>query len=189
MSSPLDKLANMLDQLKDHLPISAGFIILLFGIQIINWILHYHLNRLGISPRKLVGLIGIPCSPFLHGDFSHLIFNLLPLFIFSNLILLQGENTFFTVTTIIIFMSGLLIWLFARKGVHVGASGLIMGYLGFILIGMYHKPSYLSIILGAACVYYFAGMLSGLLPQQDKRVSWEAHLFGFISGIIAAFLI
>ncbi|EKD77780.1 MAG: rhomboid family transporter protein [uncultured bacterium] len=189
MDTFLQTMTNMMDQLKNHLPLTAGFIALLFGIQIINWALRYRLNILGIWPRKLFGFIGIPFSPFLHGSLTHLIFNSLPLFIFSNLILLQGEKVFLTASVIIIIISGLLTWAFGRRGIHVGASGLIMGYLGFILIGIYYKPSYLSVIVGVACLYYFGGMLSGLFPQEDKRISWECHLFGFVAGIAAAFII
>lgn len=185
----MDALVQTVNQLKAYLPISVGFIVLLFVIQVLNWMVRYRLNILGIHPRKLFGLIGVPCSPFLHGNFTHLIFNMLPLFIFSNLVLLQGETVFFTASTVIILLSGLLIWLFARKGIHVGASALIMGYLGFILVGIYHKPSYLSVIVGVACLYYFGGMFSNLLPNRNKQISWEGHVFGFIAGIVAAYLI
>jgi len=189
MSSFLDTLTHTLNQLKTHLPLTVGFIGLLFAIQMVNFILRYRLNILGIWPRKTWGWIGIPFSPFLHGSFTHFIFNSLPLFIFSNLIVMQGEKTFLMVSIFIILLSGLLIWAFARPGIHVGASALIMGYLGFILMGIYHKPSYLSVIVGVSCLYYFAGMFSNLLPQKDKQISWEGHVFGFIAGIVAAFVV
>lgn len=188
MDTFLQSLLNSLNQVKANLPLSIGFIVLLLVIHILNWALHYRLNILGIWPRKLLGLIGIPFSTFLHGDLTHLIFNAFPLFIFSNLILLQGQKTFLTVSIFIIVLSGLLTWAFARRGIHVGASSLIMGYLGFIVIDMYYKPTYLSIIVGLVCLYYFTGMFSNLLPQKDKRISWEGHVFGFIAGIAAAIL-
>lgn len=189
MNDFIDQMQTLFSGLVRHLPISLGFIIVLFAIQIVNVFLHYRLNLLGIWPRKTFGFIGIPFSPFLHGNFSHLMFNMLPLFIFSNLILLQGASTFFAASMIIILISGLLTWLFARPGIHIGASALIMGYLGFIVIDIYHHPTYLSVIVGVACLYYFGGLLTGLAPQADKRISWEGHLFGFIAGIITAFLI
>jgi len=185
----LQSLANTMDQLKAHLPLTVGFMVLLFVIQFFNWLLRYRLNILGVWPRKLFGWIGIPFMPFLHGNLAHLMFNSVPLFIFSNLILLQGERVFLSASIIIIVLSGLLIWAFARPGIHVGASALIMGYLGFILVGIYHQPNYLSVIVGISCLYYFAGMFSNLLPQKDKQVSWEGHIFGFIAGIVAAFLV
>src|SRR3990167_1926234 len=111
MDAFLHTLVNTSAQLKDELPLTAGFILLLFGIQIVNWMLGYRLNFLGIRPRKIFGWIGIPFSPFLHGNFTHLILNSVPLFIFSNLILLNVAQTYYAVTIEIIILSGILIWL------------------------------------------------------------------------------
>ena len=188
MDNFLQALLQSTDQLKNDLPLTVGFILLLFAIQIINWVLGYRLNILGIWPRRKLGWIGIPFSPFLHGSFTHLIFNSLPLFIFSNLILLHGQTVFFTASIEIILISGFLIWLFARNGIHVGASALIMGYLGYIVIGIYHQPTAMSVVVGVVCIYYFSGMFSNLFPAQDKQVSWEGHVLGFAAGIIAAYL-
>ena len=178
-----------IDQVKQDLPLTVGFILLLLAIHILNCILGHRLNILGIWPRKKFGWIGIPFSPFLHGSLTHLIFNALPLFIFSNLILLQGQKIFFTASIYIILISGLLTWAFGRKGIHIGASALIMGYLGFIVIGMYHNPTPLSFIVGLVCVIYFSAMFTNLFPNKDKRVSWEGHVFGFIAGIVTAYLV
>ncbi|EKD70992.1 MAG: rhomboid family transporter protein [uncultured bacterium] len=175
-------------QFKENLPISLYFLAILFGIHILNFILKYRLNILGIQPRAEWGFIGIPFSPFLHGNFSHLIFNAIPLFIFSNFILLQGANLFYIVTAIIILISGLLIWLFARPGIHIGASSLIMGYFGFIVIDIYLKPTALSIVIGLVALFYFGGMFSNLFPDRDKQISWEGHVFGFVAGIITAWI-
>ena len=189
MNDFLNNLTAIANELTQHLPISIGLIILLFAVHILNLIFRRRLNLLGIWPRKIFGWIGIPFSPFLHANFSHLIFNAIPLFIFSNLILLQGVRTFYVTSILIILLSGILTWALGRNGVHVGASSLIMGYLGFILIGIYHKPTVLSVIIGVTCLFYFSGMLSNLFPSEDKRVSWEGHVFGFIAGIVAAFLV
>lgn len=172
-----------------NLPITLSLIGLLFAIQILNALIGYRLNLLGIWPRKIFGWIGIPFCPFLHGNFSHLFFNMLPLFIFSNLIMLNGLHVFLMVSTWIIGISGLLIFLFARSGIHVGASALIMGYLGYLLIGVYYQPTALSFVIGATCFYYFGGMLINLFPDSNKQVSWEGHVFGFISGIATAFIV
>lgn len=176
-------------QLHQYLPISAGLVGVLFVIQLINWIVRYRLNILGIWPRTKWGWIGIPFSPFLHGNWGHLILNALPLFIFSNLILLQGLRQYLTVSVIIIVLGGFLIWVFGRRGIHVGASALIMGYLGFIAIGIYYKPTPLSFVVGIISVFYFSAMFMNLFPSQDKRVSWEGHLLGFMSGIAAAYVL
>lgn len=188
LNAILKNFANAFNNLQQHLPISLGFIGLLLCIHIVNASLHYRLNILGIWPRKKWGWIGIPFSPFLHGNFTHLMFNTLPLFIFSNFILLQGLNIFLIVSAEIILLSGVLVFLFGRPGIHVGASSLIMGYLGFIVVGIYYHPTPLSFVIGATCIIYFGGMFMNLLPSTDKRVSWEGHVLGFLSGIAVAFL-
>ncbi len=186
MNDFLNTLIDAIVRLKTNLPISIGFLAILFGIHCLNWMLGYRLNYLGIHPRKLFGWIGIPFSPFLHGNLPHLMFNSLPLFVFANFIILQSVSLFYAATICIIVLSGTLIWVFGRPGIHIGASSLIMGYLGFITINIYYKPTTLSIIVGAVCIYYFGGIFSNLSSSGDKKVSWEGHVLGFIAGMVTA---
>lgn len=185
----LNTFLNAVTQLKAHLPISVGFLAILLCIHILNWMTRYRLSVLGIHARTNWGFIGIPFFSFLHADMNHLLFNMLPLFAFSNFILLQNVSLFFASSIIIILISGVLVWLFARHGIHVGASCLIMGYLGFICVSIYLNPTALSIVIGLVCVYYFGGMFAGLLPSRDKTISWEGHVFGFIAGIATAMML
>ncbi len=187
MDDFLSSLSQALQQVTNDLPYTLSLIGLLVFIHIVNALLGYRLNMLGIWPRKKWGWIGIPFSPFLHGNFRHLFFNAFPLFIFANFVLLSGEKKFFAVTGIIILLGGFLVWIFGRRGVHIGASTLIMGYLGFITMGIYHDPTPLSLLIGAVCLLYFGGLFLNLLPSKDKRVSWEGHVLGFIAGIIASY--
>lgn len=184
----LNLFANAANQAVMNLPITLGLLGLLFAIQIVNASIGYRLNILGIWPRKMFGWIGIPFSPFLHGNFSHLIFNMLPLFIFSNLMIFPGLSVFLIASAWIIGISGLLTWLFARPGIHIGASGLIMGYLSYLLINMYYHPTPLSVIVGLTCFYYFGGMLINLFPDSNKQISWEGHVFGFVAGIVTVWV-
>lgn len=188
MNNFLSLLAQALQQVQTHLSLTLGFIAILYGIQIINQILGYRLNILGIHPRNVFGLIGIPCSPFLHGNWQHLILNTLPLFIFSNFILLQGEPVLIHATVMIILLSGFLTWALGRRAIHVGASGLIMGYLGYITINVYLNPNPLSIVVALVTIFYFGAMFMNLFPNGDKRTSWEGHVFGFIAGMITMWL-
>lgn len=153
---------------------------------LINLILNGKLNFLGIIPRRWYGLPGIFCAPFLHGDFNHLFFNSIPLFVLVNFMLTQGVTLFVSASIMIIIVSGLLTWLFARPGIHIGASSLIMGYLSYLLTHAYLYPSISTIILAIVCIYYFGSLILGLFPGKAK-VSWEGHLAGFAAGIIAAF--
>ncbi len=161
---------------------------ILWCINIFNWIIGSPLNRFGIYPRKLSGLIGIIFSPILHQDFKHLLFNSIPLFVLGLVLLVrEGTLNFYWITLVIVVVSGLCVWLLGRKGIHIGASSLISGYFGFILITAYTKPSIITIIPAFAALYYFGGILAGLVPSE-KKTSFEGHIFGFLSGILCAYI-
>lgn len=172
--------------LQKNLPFLLVILGLLWGIQIINFLLGYRLNRLGLYPRTVHGLLGIFFAPFLHGNFSHLFFNSIPLLALANLVLLAGHAFFYRVTFLIIVISGILTWLFGRAGYHVGASALIMGYFGLILANAYHETTFVTIISCVIGLYYFGGLLLHLLPTEVE-VSWEGHVFGFLAGVLTAF--
>lgn len=171
-----------------HSLFALSIIALLWGIQLINFLVGYRLNLLGIYPRHLFGLVGILCSPFLHGNFSHLLFNSIPLFFLASLMLTFGTQVFYEVTLIIAVVSGFLVWIFGRQGLHVGASGVIMGYMGFLLTQAYFTHSPFAIVIGGLSLYYCGSLLLSLLPQE-VRTSWEAHVFGFMSGMLSYWLI
>lgn len=159
----------------------------LWIIQFVNFILRYRLNILGIYPRHPFGLIGIFFSPLLHGSFTHLFFNSIPLIVLLDFVLAHGMNEFFCVTLIITILGGFLTWVFGRRGLHVGASLLVMGYIGYLLIDAYQHPSVMTLVLGAICLYYFGGFVLQLFPTEE-RTSWEAHLFGFLAGISSVYI-
>ncbi len=166
----------------------AFYIICIFWlIYFIDVLLNHRLLRLGIYPRHILGLPGILFNTFLHGNFEHLFFNSIPLFVLIDFVLIEGWHQFITISVFIILVGGLLLWLFGRKGIHVGASALISGYFGYLITNAYHHPSISAIVLAIICVYYFGGILLGLFPQQD-RTSWEGHVCGFLSGIASALL-
>ena len=170
-----------------NFPFLICYIGLLWFIHGFNVLCAHRLNLLGIDPRSPIGLIGILCAPFLHGDLNHLFFNTIPLFLLANFVLMAGHEEFFRVTWIIIFVGGFGTWLFGRKALHIGASSLILGYFGYLLVNAYEKPNVLAIVLAMVCLYYFAALLFSLLPGA-KGTSWEGHVFGFIGGVTAALL-
>jgi membrane associated rhomboid family serine protease len=155
---------------------------LLWMIQLINFTLGYRLNILGIFPRHLAGLLGIVCSPFLHASFSHLLFNSIPLFFLASLLLTFGVPIFYEVTAFIGIVGGSLVWLCGRRAFHVGASGIIMGYLGFLLTQAYFSQTSFAIIIGGLTIYYCGSLLLNLLPLE-VRTSFESHIFGFLAGV------
>jgi membrane associated rhomboid family serine protease len=144
------------------------------------------LDVFGIVPRNLVGLRGIILAPFLHGDFQHLLANSIPFAILGWLVMLNRTRDFFTVTFITALVGGLGVWLFgATNSVHIGASILIFGYLGFLLFRGYFQRDIPSIAVSLVVVFLYGGVLWGVLPTTPG-VSWEGHLFGLLGGIISA---
>ena len=163
-------------------------LIILWGAQTINWISHYRLCVLGIYPRSVRGLTGIIFAPFLHRDFNHLFFNSIPLFILANLVLLHGRLNFYYTSLVIILVGGFLVWLCGKRAIHIGASGLIMGYFGYLIADAYYEFSVTTIILAALALYYFGGLALSLVPDSSRRdVSFSGHLFGFLAGVLAAY--
>jgi membrane associated rhomboid family serine protease len=154
----------------------------LWLIHLFNFSSGYRLNMLGIYPRHLLGLVGIPLHPMLHGSFNHLFFNSIPLFILINFMLMMGLRPFVEMTMLMTLISGIGIWCFGRRGVHIGASSLAMSYWSYLLVSAIKHPSVLTILLAIICLYYLGGMAASLFPQ-GKRDSWEGHVIGFFTGV------
>jgi len=186
--SSLDQLTALLQNCKIYLQPWLEVLGALWVFNIINWLSGSQLNYLGIYPRSLSGLIGIPLSPILHRNFSHLFFNSIPLF-FLGLALLttKGPIEFCWITLVVILLGGCGVWLCGRKSIHIGASGLISGYFGYILTSAYTQPNAITILLAVMAAYYFGGIFFGIFPGK-KEISWEAHFFGFVSGIGCAYM-
>lgn len=144
------------------------------------------LDSFGIQPKDLGSFWHIFTAPFLHGGFAHLIANSLPFLVLAFFTAVRSMWRFVQVTLSIIVVGGSLVWLFGGwNTIHLGASQLIFGYLAYLLgVGWWERtPAAVGIALGAFFMY--GGILWGVLPS-DPRVSWEAHLFGFVGGILAA---
>ncbi len=172
--------------IKIHLIILGVFLVAFFGLETFDWIAGDALDRYGIRPRTLQGLKGIPLAPFLHADFVHLLGNALPFALLGWLILLQGVWRFFGVYLLVCITAGIGPWLLGDAGtVHIGASGIIFGFLGYLLFGALFRRSLKSVLLSLAAGALYGGLVFGILPGAPG-VSWEGHLFGFLGGILAA---
>lgn len=160
---------------------------MLWIIEIANLLTLHSLSSLGIVPRTLWGLIGIPLAPFLHNSVIHLFFNTIPLAILGGLVIFSGKKLFITNTLFIILAGGAGLWVIGRPGAHVGASGLIFGYFGYLAARGFFKRDVLSIIIACLTVFAYKGLLWGIAPTFG-RVSWEGHLCGLAAGIFLAWM-
>jgi membrane associated rhomboid family serine protease len=172
-------------ELKTQGTILGGFVATIWVLEVVDVFLGGALNTYGILPRNLIGLRGILFAPFLHGNFAHLIANTIPFLTLGWFVMLRETSDFFVVTGITMLVSGLGVWLFGSAGLHIGASGVVFGYLGFLLARGYFERNIPSILLSVIVGFLYGGAIWGVLPTQPG-VSWEGHLFGFIGGVIAA---
>ena len=140
----------------------------------------------GIIPRNPIGLRGILFAPFLHGSLSHLLANSISFALLGWLVMLRDEKHFVTVTLYAMIGSGLTAWLLGAPGsVHIGASGLVFGYLGFLMLAGWFARSPASIVLSIVVTIMWGGIVLGVMPGQ-VGISWQAHFGGFVGGILAA---
>lgn len=174
--------------LKKQLTIVVYIFAILLVVEILNLLTNRTLSQFGIMPRSLSSLPFIFTAPLLHADVGHFLSNILTLCVFSFLALQFGGRTFALLTVGLFIGTGLLVWLLARDAIHLGASGVIYGYFGFlVLAGLLSKKLSLMVISLLVAVFYGA-MVWGVLPSQPF-VSWESHFFGFICGLYLAWVL
>jgi membrane associated rhomboid family serine protease len=167
-----------------------GIIILvLWVIQIFQTVLGLNFGGLGVYPRRIEGLKGIFASPFIHAskDFMHLIHNSVPLFVSMSLILFFFKKVAYKSIFLIYLMTGTAVWLFGRSVFHIGASGVVYGFVSFIFWNGVFRRNGKSIVLALIILLLYSGMFLGLVPNQPG-ISWESHLMGAIVGIIVSYL-
>jgi len=175
---------------KNQAQIIGTFVTLFWLIEILDvFVFDHQLDQFGIMPHSVIGLRGILFSPFLHGGFGHLIANTIPFIVLGWLVMIQETSDFWIVTIVTMIVGGLGVWIFAPSNtIHIGASGVIFGYLGFLLFRGYFQRNLASILLSLIVGFLYGGLIWGVLPMQPG-VSWQGHLFGFIGGAIAAKLV
>lgn len=153
---------------------------------VVNTMLGGALNQFGIVPRTTEGLWGILFAPFLHGNLNHLVANTIPFLALGWMVMLRDAKHFLPVTFFSMLGAGLMAWTLGAPGsVHIGASGVVFGYLGFLLLAGVYTRSFWSIVLSLVTAGLWGGLVLGIAPGQ-AGISWQAHLGGFMGGILAA---
>lgn len=159
-------------------------------VEIVDTARSHLLDQWGVSPRDPDELPQILTSPFLHASFDHVAGNTLPLFVLGFLTAVSGIGRFLAVSLIVMVTSGLGVWFVAAPNtVHLGASGLIFGYFGYLVLrGLLDRRLRDLLVAVVVVVVYGFAVLSGVVPGTPG-ISWEAHFFGLIGGGIAAWLL
>ena len=191
-----------LDPQTDSRPVPwRGRVLVAAGLLAVLWVLLAldetvlgdRLVQHGIRPREWGGLLGILFAPWLHADWSHLIANSLPFFVLATLVLLAGVCEWIESTILIVLLGGLGTWLVGGlfsdvETVHVGASGLIFGWFGYLVFRGWFRRTIASLLIALVVGFLYGGMIWGVLPGREG-ISWEGHLCGFLAGALAAWLI
>jgi membrane associated rhomboid family serine protease len=163
----------------------GGTLAVLWAVQLVNFLGGQWLNTFGILPRTLSGLVGILTWPFLHGGWLHLISNTIGILTIGVMVLLRDRTHFWRVAILGTLLGGVGVWLFGRSAFHVGASGVLFAWLGYLLTTGIFERRIVPILTSVVAFVFFGGMLWGVLPTMPG-VSFEGHLFGFIAGVISA---
>ncbi len=176
-------------RLRDGAQAVGALAAVMWVVEIVNSLDSQRLDNDGIVPRNVGHLYGIVTAPFLHASFGHLLSNTVPFLILGIVIAFAGAMRVLTVTAVVALVSGLGTWLTAPAGSDtVGASGIVFGYATYLLArGLFDRRAW-EVVVGVVVAVIFGGVLLwGLVPHSG--VSWQAHLFGGIGGVLAARLL
>lgn len=164
------------------------FLLVMWLVKISETVFGVSLSFLGIEPLKASGLPGIILSPFLHSDWNHLMANSAPIFV-----LIAGLYYFYRtlateIFTLSIVLTGSWVWLGARDGVHIGASGLIYALAAFLMLSGFLRRDNRLMALSFVVVFLYGSLIWGIFPElfPEKNISWEGHLSGLLAGVILA---
>lgn len=155
------------------------------AVFIANIVLDGILFRYGIQPRNTHTWWHIFTSPFIHGSWQHLLNNMLSFSIMASICLLRPLSLFFWNSLGIIAIGGALVWAFGRDANHIGASGWIFGLWSLVIATAWFNRKFIHILIAIAVIIFQGGMVFGLIPGNPK-ISYEAHIFGAIAGVMCA---
>jgi len=161
------------------------FVALLALISLLSYLTGASLTWLGVLPRNFFGLIGIVTSPLIHSGLLHLLSNSFPLVLLSGFILFLHRRVATRVLVLVYVLSGALTWLIGRQAYHVGASGVVYGLAGFLLFNGFLRQNRSAMAISLAVLFLYSGLFYGLFPNEEQ-VSWEGHVAGLLSGLVAA---
>lgn len=188
LATPTSNNRRISGEIRGIVVLMMGVLATLWGLEIVDAnVLGGQLDALGIAPRSASGLLGILAAPFLHADFGHLISNTIGILVLGGLTLLIGRREFIVVSLAGMLIGGLGTWAFGRPAMHIGASGVVFAYLGYLVLRGYYDRRLGSVLLAAGVAWFYGSMIFGMIPGfAPKVISWECHLFGFFGGVLAA---
>lgn len=171
----------------DSLKLPVLFLFLILIIELAKYLSNNSFVQFGILPREISGLMGILTAPLIHSNIEHLFSNAVPLVVLGTSIYYFYPESSKIAIPIIYLSTNLLVWLFARDSYHIGASGIIYGLASFLFFSGIIKKDKRAITLTLLTSFLYGGLVIGIFPTKEG-VSWESHLYGFLTGLILAIL-
>lgn len=166
---------------------ATAFVALLWWIQLSAALLGEDFSWLGVAPREVAGLVGVLTAPLIHGSFEHIFANTLPLLVLGSFLLYGYPRSRWWVVALIWLGSGIGVWLTARPGPHIGASGLAHGLMFFLFVAGILRRDRRAIALSMLTFFLYGSMIWGIFPNEPG-VSFESHFWGAVCGVAAAVL-
>jgi len=163
------------------------FPVILWIVYFVSLATNINLDRMGILPRNLLGVLGIVTGPVVHANISHLLSNTVPLMILGWAIFYFYPKVSYKAFLVVYILTGVFVWLFARQVYHIGASGIVYAFVSFLFFSGIFRKDNKSIAIALIITFLYGGIIWGVLPGQ-KGISWESHLFGGIAGVITAYI-
>jgi membrane associated rhomboid family serine protease len=159
---------------------------MIWGVFFVERSFNIDLSNHGIMPRTISGFQGVFFSPFLHGDLNHIANNSFPLFILTTALIYFYREVSLKVLVYGVMLSGIITWVIGRTSFHIGASSLIYVLVSFIFFKGLMTQYYRLMALSLVVVMLYGGLIWYVFPEVDKKMSWEGHLAGLITGFVFA---
>ncbi len=166
---------------------SFVFVAVLWWIRLIETVSGWNFSQLGIEPHVLFGLVGIVFAPLLHASWAHLLANTAPVLILGTALLYGYPRASRFVIPLVWIGTGVGVWFTGRPAFHIGASGLVMGFIVFLLIAGILRHDRPSAAITLAVAFLYGTALVAIVPGSDQHISWESHAWGAVMGLLCAF--
>ena len=174
----------------EALVITLLVLIVIWGVHLLNDYLDYDLNRFGLHPKSIEGILGIFTMPFLHSgqSFDHILNNSLAVLVMLTTLIYIYRKIALKVVLLSWVLTGLLAFFLAKTGTnHIGISGLTYSWVTFIFVSGVLRWDRMLTGVSLAMVVLYGGLFWGIFPME-KGISWEGHLAGAVVGILLGLL-
>ena len=162
--------------------------LIMWLVKLVETLFHWRFTQGGVYPHHLESLGGIITMPFIHGDWEHLLSNTTPFLFLGTMLFYFYRGLAWKIFVLVWLLTGLWLWLGARESYHIGASGVVYGLVAFLFLSGVLRNNRRLLTLTLIVTFLYGSMIWGFFPEffPDKNISWEGHLFGFLSGLLAA---